>query len=88
MEKLRQQINHLDDELMQILSERMKVAEKIGLYKKQNNITILQTNRWNEILERATAKGDKLGLSKEFITNYFDAVHMESINHQNKVMND
>src|SRR3954451_11440231 len=88
MEKMRQQIDHLDDELMQILSERMKVAEKIGLYKKQNNITILQTNRWNEILERAIAKGDKLGLSKEFITKYFDAVHMESINHQNRVMND
>src|SRR6476469_7781249 len=88
MEKMRQQINHLDDELMQILSERMKVAEKIALYKKQNNITILQTNRWNEILERAVAKGDKLGLSKEFITKYFDAVHMESISHQNKIMND
>src|SRR6476661_8323963 len=87
MEKMRQQINHLDDELMQILSERMKVAEKIGLYKKQNNITILQTNRWNEILERAFQKGEKLGLSKEFITKYFDAVHMESINHQNKIMN-
>jgi chorismate mutase len=88
MEKMRQQIDHLDDELMQILSERMKVAEKIALYKKQNNITILQTNRWNEILERSTAKGHKLGLSKEFITKYFDAVHMESINHQNKVMNE
>ena len=88
MEKMRQQINHLDDELMQILSERMKVAERIGLYKKENNITILQTSRWNEILERAVAKGDKLGLSKEFITKYFDAVHMESISHQNKIMND
>lgn len=87
LEKLRQQINHLDDELMQILSERMKVAEKIGLYKKENNITILQTNRWNAILERAFAKGEKLGLSKEFITKYFDAVHMESINRQNKIMN-
>jgi chorismate mutase len=87
LEKLRQQINQLDDELMQILSQRMKVAEKIGLYKKENNITILQTNRWNEILEKATAKGDKIGLSKEFITRYFDAVHMESINHQNKIMN-
>ncbi len=87
LEKLRQQINHLDDELMQILGQRMKVAEKIGEFKKNNNITILQTNRWNEILERATAKGDKLGLSKEFITKYFDAVHMESINHQNKIMN-
>lgn len=87
LEKFRQQINHLDDELMQILGQRMKIAEKIGEFKKNNNITILQTNRWNEILERATSKGDKLGLSKEFITKYFDAVHMESINHQNKIMN-
>lgn len=88
LEKLRQQINHLDDELMQIIGQRMKVAEKIGQYKKENNITILQTNRWNAILERAFTKGERLGLSKEFITRYFDAVHMESINHQNKVMND
>ncbi len=87
LEKLRQQINHLDDELMQILSQRMSIAEKIGEYKKNNNITILQTNRWNEILDRAFKKGEKLNLSKEFITKYFDAVHMESINHQNKIMN-
>ncbi len=87
LEKLRQQINHLDDELMQILGQRMKIAEKIGLYKKENNITILQTNRWNEILERAFGRGEKMGLSKEFVTRYFDAVHMESINHQNKIMN-
>lgn len=87
LEKLRQQINNLDDELMQILSQRMKVAESIGTYKKENNITILQTNRWNSILERAFVKGEKLGLSKEFVTKYFDAVHMESINHQNKIMN-
>lgn len=88
LEKLRQQINHLDDELMQILGQRMKIADKIGQYKKENSITILQTNRWNEILDRACKKGEKLGLSREFITGYFDAVHMESISHQNKVMND
>jgi chorismate mutase len=87
LEKLRQQINQLDDELMQVLGQRMKIADKIGEYKKQNSITILQTNRWNDILERAFSKGDKLGLSKEFITKYFDAIHMESINHQNKIMN-
>ncbi|OLY92602.1 3-deoxy-D-arabinoheptulosonate-7-phosphate synthase [Cnuella takakiae] len=87
LEKLRAQIDHLDDELMQILSQRMKVAEKIGTYKKENNITVLQTNRWNEILQRATAKGEKLGLSADFITRYFDAVHLESINHQTKVLN-
>jgi chorismate mutase len=87
MEKMRAQINQLDDELLQLLGQRMKVADKIGQYKKDNNITILQTNRWNAILERAFAKGEQLGLSKEFVTKYFDAVHMESINHQNKIMN-
>jgi chorismate mutase len=87
MEKMRQQINQLDDELLQLIGQRMKVADKIGQYKKDNNITILQTNRWNAILERAYERGEKLGLGKEFITKYFDAVHMESINHQNKIMN-
>ena len=87
LERLRQQINHLDDELMQILSQRMKVSEKIAEYKKDNNITILQTNRWNEILNRACQRAEKLGLSKEFITKYFDAVHMESISHQTKIFN-
>jgi chorismate mutase len=87
LEKLRQQINQLDDELLQVLSTRMKVAQKIGEYKKNNDITILQTNRWNEILERAVAKGNVLGLSDDFITKYMDAVHMESIQQQNKIMN-
>jgi chorismate mutase len=87
LEKLREQINHIDDELMQLLGQRMKIADKIGQYKKDNDITILQTNRWNELLERAFAKGEALGLSKEFISKYYDSVHMESINHQNSVMN-
>ena len=84
---LREQINQVDDELLTLLGQRMKLSDKIGEYKKNNNITILQTNRWNDILERAFKKGDTLGLTKEFITKYFDAVHLESIQHQNKVMN-
>lgn len=86
LEALRQKIDHLDDELMQILGQRMKIAEQIGKYKKENNITILQTSRWNEIIEKATARGEKIGLSREFITRYLDAVHMESISHQKKVL--
>jgi chorismate mutase len=84
---LREQINQVDDELLTLLGQRMKLSDKIGEYKKNNNITILQTNRWNEILERAFKKGDALGLTNEFIIKYFDAVHLESIHHQNKVMN-
>jgi chorismate mutase len=85
---LREQINHIDDELMTLIGQRMKIADKIGAYKRDNNITILQTNRWNEILDRAITQGEKLGLSKEFVVRYFDAVHLESIGHQNKVMYD
>jgi chorismate mutase len=84
--RLRRQIDQLDDELIQILSQRMKVAEQIGEYKRDNNITILQTARWNEILERAFLNGCKLGLSREFIARYVSAMHMESINHQQKIM--
>jgi len=84
---LREQINHVDDELLLLISQRMKIADKIGEYKRENNITILQPGRWNELLEKAVQKGDKLGLSKEFVEKYLDAVHIESINHQNKIMN-
>ena len=87
LQKLRNQIDQLDDELLQILSKRMKIADAIGAYKKENNITIFQAARWNDILTKVYAKNQSLGLSDDFIKKYFEAVHLESINHQNKVMN-
>ena len=78
----------IDDELMQLISQRMSIAEKIGEYKRNNNVTILQATRWNEVLEKALLKAGKVGLSDEFITRYMDAILMESINRQNKIMND
>jgi chorismate mutase len=87
LQKLRNQIDQLDDELIQILSKRMQIADTIGVYKKANNITIFQAERWNDILTKAYAKNNELDLSDEFIKKYFEAVHIESINHQNKVMN-
>lgn len=86
LNNLRQQIDHIDDELLSLIGQRMQLADKIGEYKRDNDITILQTNRWNEILDRAYARGESFGLSREFIRRYFDAVHLESINHQNNVM--
>ncbi|GAA4311736.1 chorismate mutase [Compostibacter hankyongensis] len=88
LEKFREQINHIDDELLTLLGNRMKISAQIGLYKRDNNITILQTNRWNDILEKSIKKGEKLGLTKDFILKYMDAVHLESINRQNRVMNE
>ncbi|GAB3009313.1 bifunctional 3-deoxy-7-phosphoheptulonate synthase/chorismate mutase type II [Niabella terrae] len=86
LEKLRQQINNLDDEMLQILAQRMKIADQIGQYKKDNNITALQPSRWQEIIDKTIPRGEKLGLSKEFLNKYLDAVHLESINHQKHIM--
>jgi chorismate mutase len=88
LSKLREQINQVDEELLALLGHRMKVADEIGLFKKENNITIFQAVRWNEILEMALDRGPLLGLSEEFIRSYFDAIHLESIAHQTRVMND
>ncbi|MBS1908937.1 MAG: bifunctional 3-deoxy-7-phosphoheptulonate synthase/chorismate mutase type II [Bacteroidetes bacterium] len=87
LSKFRQQINQIDDELLSLLSQRMKIAEKIGEHKRSENIIILQANRWTEIAERVEKYGASLGLSAEFIARYLDALHLESINHQNKIMN-
>jgi chorismate mutase len=85
--ELRQQIDVFDDHLIDLLEQRMKVAETIGQYKKQNNITILQSARWDEIVKKVLIKGQAKGLSSELIDTVFKAIHQESINHQMKIMN-
>ncbi len=87
LEDLRGEIDHLDEEILTLLGQRMQVAEKIGMYKKRNNISILQPNRWNDILEEAFVKGSRHGLSQDFVTKLLSAVHQESISHQEVVMN-
>ncbi len=85
--ELRQQIDIYDDHLIDLIEQRMKVAETIGHYKKENNITILQSVRWDEIVKRAMNHGQAKGLSTELIDTIFKAIHQESINHQMKIMN-
>jgi len=88
IEELRSQIDMYDDQLFEILESRMKVAETIGQYKKEHNITILQTNRWKEIVNKTVSKCADKGLSTEFISTVLKAIHQESINHQMRVMNE
>jgi len=83
---LRSKIDVLDDELLRILDDRMKLAEDIGRYKKANNISILQPERWNNILIKSEKKAENLGLSIDFINQLFRSVHQESINHQEEIM--
>lgn len=85
--ELRDQIDKLDDKLINMLEERMKVSEKIGEHKLVNNITILQTKRWDDMLKNRLSLGNRKGLSEEFIIKIFTAIHQESINHQTSVMN-
>lgn len=87
LDHLRHEIDEIDDELLNLLGRRMELAEGIGLYKKRNNIAILQPGRWGEILEKSIAKGKLKGLSEEFVAVFLKAIHQESINHQAKVMN-
>ncbi|HNV28120.1 MAG TPA: chorismate mutase [Cyclobacteriaceae bacterium] len=84
---LREQIDHLDDEIMQKISARMKISEKIGQYKKENNVTILQVNRWEEIVQTRIALCKAMGLNEEFTSELLKLIHHESIQVQTKVMN-
>ncbi len=85
--ELRDQIDKLDDRIINLLEERMHVSEKIGDYKKVNNITILQTKRWDDMLKNRLSLGTRKGLSEEFVIKLFRSIHQESINHQTSVMN-
>ncbi len=87
LEELRSKVDNYDEKLIELLGQRMAVAKEIGRYKKENKITILQKNRWEEIINTAEQKAMQCGLSKEFIDIVFNAIHIESINNQNTIMN-
>jgi chorismate mutase len=77
-----------DDQILNILEARMKIAEKIGLCKKENNVSILQTARWSDIINKMVQKGAGKGLSDKCISEIFQSIHEESINHQINVTRD
>lgn len=87
LQDLRLRIDQLDDQMLDLLSQRMRVSQQIGELKALNGVTILQAKRWDDILRRVLLDADRLGLSEEFLVKVLDAIHIESIAHQNKVMN-
>ncbi len=84
---LRRQIDELDNEMMETFAKRMRIAREIGLYKKEHNMTILQTNRYDEILNNRLQQGEAMGLSSEFLSRVLKSIHEESIRHQVDIMN-
>jgi chorismate mutase len=85
--QLRRIIDSIDEEMVQILAKRMQVVEKIGEYKKENNVTIFQLERWNEIMQTRTSLGENLQLNAEFIQRILQEIHKESIQIQTEILN-
>jgi len=85
--ELRTRIDKIDDLVIQKLAERMQIVEQIGIYKKENNVTILQVNRWDEILRKGVDYGKALKLSPDFTEKLLELIHAESIRKQTEIMN-
>ena len=84
---LRKQIDTLDNDLMDLLTRRMRVSREIATYKKEHDMTIVQTGRYNEILDKRGAQGVLCGMSSDFMKTVFEAIHEESVHQQIEVMN-
>ena len=87
LSNLRAQIDVIDNQIIETLGKRMKISDYIGELKKQKNVAVLQSTRWNQILGAMILEGESKGLSEEFVLKMFKAIHQESINHQEKIVN-
>ena len=87
LEALRRQIDEFDNNLLDLLSRRMRVCREIGQYKKEHNMTVVQTERYNEILDKRGAQGVLCGMDADFIKTIFEAIHEESVRQQMDTMN-
>lgn len=85
---LRGEIDDIDAELLQLLARRMEVSARIGEYKKQNNVTVVQMDRWKQILSDHIAVGAGLGLDQGLINVVFEAIHQASIHRQSAILDD
>lgn len=84
---LRKQIDELDNELMTLLTKRMRVSREIATYKKEHNMAVVQTGRYSEILEKRGAQGQLCGMDAEFVKKVFEAIHEESVRQQTELIN-
>jgi chorismate mutase len=86
LEQYREQIDSIDNQMLELLAQRMDVVSKIGEYKCENNITILQLRRWEAIIQTRSHLGTSLGLDEEFVIKLLQLVHKESIHKQSQIM--
>ena len=84
---LRKQIDEIDNQLMNLLTKRMRVSREIGTYKKEHNMAVVQTSRYSEILEKRGAQGMLCGMDCSFVKKVFEAIHEESVRQQMDTIN-
>jgi chorismate mutase len=84
---LRGQIDEIDNDLIELLSKRMRICREIGQYKKEHNMTVVQTGRYNEILDKRGAQGVLCGMDADFMKDIFQAIHEESVRQQIEIIN-
>lgn len=82
LSKLRLQIDTVDDQLIHLLAERMKLCHAIGEYKKKNHVTPIQSKRYNELVKRLCIQGVEEGLTEQFVKDIMDIIHQESVRRQ------
>jgi len=85
--QLRQQIDELDNQLMDLLAKRMRVCREIGQYKKEHNMTVVQAQRYNEILDKRGVQGSMCGMDANFVKMVYEHIHEESVRQQIEVIN-
>lgn len=87
LDALRRQIDECDNSILELLSRRMRISREIGIYKKEHNMTVVQTGRYNEILDKRGAQGVLCGMSADFVKTIFEAIHEESVHQQIDIIN-
>jgi chorismate mutase len=88
IDQLRAKIDIIDENILYALGSRMKISRQIGEYKRDNNIAILQTSRWDAVLAKVVEKGREYGLSEKFLNDVFNAIHEASVETQNEIISD
>lgn len=88
IDQLRAKIDVIDENILYALGSRMQISRRIGEYKKDNNVAIVQASRWDSILDKVIEKGHEYGLSEKFLKDVFNAIHEASVEVQNEVISD
>ncbi|MDH6355174.1 chorismate mutase [Dysgonomonas sp. PH5-45] len=87
LSELRQQIDDLDSQMLELLARRMQVSQEIGIFKKEHGLTVVQNSRYNEILMKRMAQAREMGIRPEFVRMLLEAIHDESVRQQVEMMN-